>query len=241
MRVPVMSGRIERRVLVNYQVDLEVLQALLPAPFRAKETGGVGIAGICLIRLAQLRPRFLPPVVGLRSENAAHRFAVEWDTDEGPREGVFVPRRDTSSYINTLVGGRLFPGKHHRAHFDVAESEENIRVALRSVDGDTSVEVHGSVASELPATSVFGSVAEASAFFERGSIGYSATEHPGCFDCLELRSMSWHVEPLDVHRVASSYFSDTRHFPRGSTRFDSALLMRDIRHEWHAHDSLTVG
>ena len=96
------------------------------------------------------------------------------------------------------------------------------------------------LAQRLPDTSIFGSVDEASAFFERGSIGYSATNRSGCFECLELKSFEWHVEPLAVHRVESSFFSDPALFPPGSVTFDCALLMRGIPHEWHAHDSLSV-
>src|SRR5690348_4792849 len=96
MQIPVLRGLIDRRILVNYRVDPEVLARLLPAPFRPKLIHGAGIAGICLIRLKQTRPRFLPPVLGFASENAAHRIAVEWDQGEG----VFVPRRDTSSRLN---------------------------------------------------------------------------------------------------------------------------------------------
>ena len=48
--------------------------------------------------------------------------------------------------------------------------------------------VEGLVAAGLPPTSLFGSLQEASAFFERGSLGYSVTARPGQFDGLELRS-----------------------------------------------------
>ena len=39
------------------------------------------MAGICLIRLQQIRPWFVPGCcgIGISSENAAHRMAVEWD------------------------------------------------------------------------------------------------------------------------------------------------------------------
>jgi len=240
MRVPTIKGLIERRMLVNYRVDVEVLQRMLPSPFRVKVTSGVGVAGVCLIRLAQIRPRFVPSILGLSSENAAHRIAVEWDTPAGVREGVFIPRRDTSSRLNTWVGGRLFPGEHQLARFDVHESGDDLRVALRSADGRTRVAVEASVAPRLPETSIFRSVADASAFFERGSIGYSATHRPGSFDCLELRSLDWHVTPLAVRHVESSFFSDPAVFPPGSVHLDCALLMRGIRHEWRAHDSLRV-
>src|SRR4051812_7364954 len=79
MQIPVIRGVIDRRILVNYQVDLAVLARLLPAPFRPKVVHGVGMVGICLIRLKKVRPTFLPGWLGIASENAAHRTAVEWD------------------------------------------------------------------------------------------------------------------------------------------------------------------
>ena len=39
------------------------------------------------------------PGVGIRTENVAHRFAVEWDGDDCTQVGVFIPRRDTNSRI----------------------------------------------------------------------------------------------------------------------------------------------
>ena len=57
--------------------------------------------------------------MGVSSENGAHRIAVEWDENEQLQEGVFIPRRDTSLRLNTLVGGRLFPGRHYLAKFNV--------------------------------------------------------------------------------------------------------------------------
>src|SRR5438105_3781853 len=106
MQVPVIRGVIDRRILVNFRVDAAVLARLLPAPFRPKLVNGAGMAGVCLIRLRDIRPRSVPPFLGLSSENAAHRVAVEWDQDGDTREGVFIPRRDTSSRLNTLAGGR---------------------------------------------------------------------------------------------------------------------------------------
>src|SRR5258708_37019501 len=117
MQIPIIRGLIDRRILVNFRVDPDALARLLPAPFRPKMAKGAGMAGVCLIRLKKVRPRFLPAFVGISSENAAHRIAVEWDENGFTREGVFIPRRDTSSWLNTWLGGRLFPGVHHHAGF----------------------------------------------------------------------------------------------------------------------------
>ena len=247
MRIPVIRGRIDRRILVNYRVDPDVLAAQLPAPFRPKLIHGRGMAGICLIRLAGLRPAWLPAWLGISSENAAHRVAVEWDDESGhdhpngggvPREGVYVRRRDTNLWFNALVGGRLFPGIHHRAQFTVDETADRYEVAVASDDGLTNVSVRCRRAGRLPETSLFGSLAEASAFFEAGSLGYSATHDPARYEGLELRCLNWRVEPLEVDAVTSSFFDDESLFPRGSIELDCALLMRGIEHQWHGRADL---
>ena len=236
MYIPTLEGTIDRRLLVNYRVDPDYLQRLLPGPFRPKLIHGVGIAGICLIRLKHLRPRALPAALGLSSENAAHRIAVEWEEHGQYREGVFIPRRDTSSQFNILIGGRLFPSVLHHARFQVTEEDEAFSVHMASDDGETRVAVEAHIASHLPEHSIFASLEEASAFFEHGSLGYSLTHTVGKIDRLELRCLNWKVEPLQVTRVQSSFFGDHQRFPPGSAELDCALLMRAIRHEWHVHE-----
>lgn len=238
MNVPVIQGVIDRRILVNYRVDPEALRRVLPSPLAPKVVRGVGIGGICLIRLRDIRPRRLPVPCGLSSENAAHRIAVV--LPDG-REGVYVPRRDTSSRLNSLAGGRLFPGEHSRARFDVREGDERYRVRVEDRAGNELLVVEARRADRLPEGSVFASVRQASEFFEAGSVGYSPAERAGRLDGLELRTLEWRVEPLSVTRVRSAFFEDRRGFPEGSARFDSALLMRDVRHEWHAREPLYCG
>jgi hypothetical protein len=238
MGIPVVRGVIDRRILVNYRVDPSVLAPLLPAPFRPKLIDDTGMVGICLIRLRKLRPTYVPSWLGISSENAAHRAAVEWEDDDGVREGVYVRRRDTSSRLNSLAGGLMFPGIHHHAKFTVKETADHFDVALRSDDGATSMSVRGHRAEKLPPFSVFGSLEESSAFFQAGSLGYSATRDPSRFQGLELRCLNWHVEPLEVEEVESSYFADESLFPKGSIEFDCALLMRGIEHEWHGKPDL---
>jgi hypothetical protein len=240
MRIPVICGVIDRRILVNYHVDPGVLTALLPPPFRPQLVHGVGMAGICLIRLKKIRPAYLPSWFGISSENAAHRAAVEWDEDGAVRDGVYIRRRDTDSRLSAAAGGRLFPGIHHHAKFTVEEAADRYHLALRSDDGVTRVEVHGRRAEALPASSVFGSPEEASAFFRAGSLGYSATPHASRFQGLELRCLDWQAEPLEVEEARSSFFEDESLFPPGSIGFDCALLMRGIEHEWHGKPDLVV-
>jgi len=238
MQLPVIQGVIDRRILINYHVDPEVIARVLPAPFHPKIINGSSIAGVCLIRLKNERPLFVPPFLGFDSENAAHRIAVTWDENGRQREGVYVPRRDTSSRFNALAGGRLFPGLQHHAKFQVRESADRLEISLQSDDSQTRLSTAGGLATKLSDCSIFSSLSEASSFFEAGSIGYSATESPSRFDGIELCCRSWSVEPLDMDHVQSSFFEDRSKFPKGSIDFDCALLMRNIEHEWRGRENL---
>jgi uncharacterized protein YqjF (DUF2071 family) len=82
---------VERRLLMNYRADPDVVARVLPTPFRPLLRHGQAVVGICLLRLGSARPAGLPGAFGLSSENAAHRVAVEWDTPEGIRPGVYIP------------------------------------------------------------------------------------------------------------------------------------------------------
>jgi hypothetical protein len=234
MQLPEVHGVIRRRLLVNFRAEPDVVERLLPSPFRPKLHEGQAVAGICLIRLEDIRPKGVPRILGLSSENAAHRIAVRWDDDTGSHEGVYIPRRDTGSLMNHLAGGRLFPGEHQRATFRVEDSGDRIALMMTSSDGRVQVDVAGRMATELPATSIFRSLAEASAFFESGSLGYSASASGRRLDGVVLRTHAWSVAPMAIEHVSSTYFADERVFPRGTVDFDCALVMRNIEHEWQA-------
>jgi Uncharacterized conserved protein (COG2071) len=241
MRLPAIEGLIRRRLLVNFRVDPEVMRRCMPSPFRPKLHAGYAIAGICLIRLEQIRPKGLPAFLGISSENAAHRIAVIWDEPSGEvREGVYIPRRDTNSLLNHLAGGRLFPGEHQHADFDVTDDRSNIAMTIRARDGGMSIQLRASETSALPSTSCFRTMAESSAFFEGGSVGFSATTDCCRVDGIRLETFAWQVKPLAVDHVDSSYFSNPAMFPEGSVAFDHALIMRDVRHEWHSEPDLTI-
>lgn len=237
MKIPKITGIIDRRILINYQVDKEVLERYLPEPFKPKLVNGKGIAGICLIRLKEIRPKGLPKQLGISSENGAHRIAVEWTENGKFKEGVFIPRRDTSSKLNSIAGGTLFPGVHHLAKFTVNESEGHYEVGFIS-DDKTTLSIKAKETNHWNNESIFENLECVSDFFENGSIGYSPDKDN--FDGLQLKAYTWEVSPLEVEEVESSFFEDRNIFPKGSVKLDNALLMKNIEHEWIGLNKLLV-
>ncbi|MBC7451028.1 MAG: DUF2071 domain-containing protein [Cytophagales bacterium] len=231
MKIPTIHGYIERRVLINFTVDPEVIRKIIPASFRPKIYKGKAIAGICLIRLKNVKPKGLPDFLGFSSENGAHRIAVEWDEDGQVKEGVYIPRRDTSSKLNTVLGGWLFPGVHRLATFNVQEANDSYHIDFVSSD-KTSISIDAKEGDAFEVNSIFETLENVSDFFEKGSVGYSPNKSK--FDGLQLKTYNWQIRPLEVLNVSSSFFDDENLFPKGSVTFDNALLMTHIEHEWYS-------
>ena len=229
MQLPTIHGYIDRRILVNFTADPSIVKQIIPEPFRPKVYKGKAIVGICLIRLKHIKPKGLPDFMGLSSENGAHRIAVEWEDKGTIKEGVFIPRRDTSLYFNTLAGGRIFPGKHHLAKFTVREGEGNYFVQFTSSD-NTTIRIEAKETAVFPATSIFETLEDASAFFEKGSVGYSPNKNR--YEGLELEAYAWQVRPLEVMDLHASFYENEVVFPKGTIQFDNALLMTRVEHEW---------
>lgn len=232
MKIPVIHGFIDRRILVNFTVSPDAVQPLLPPPCRPKLFNGKAIAGVCLIRLREIKPKGFPAFMGLSSENGAHRIAVEWEENGETKEGVYIPRRDTSSRWNAWAGGRFFPGKHHLAQFEVQERGDDYHVAFNSSD-HTHISITARISTSFPASSVFSSLHEASDFFEKGTNGYSPNGRQQ-LDGLCLQVYHWKVLPLQVFQVTSSFFENRSFFSANEVRFDHALLMKNTEHEWRS-------
>ncbi|GIG00280.1 DUF2071 domain-containing protein [Catellatospora citrea] len=233
--LPRVHSEIQRRLLVNYRADPDLVARLLPEPFRPQLVRDAAVVGICLIRLAGTRLPGMPHVTGLpATENGAHRLAVEWDTADGVRGGVFIPRRDSHSRTTVALGGRLYPGWHHRSVFTVAETDTDLRVSFRSTDDETSVDVHARITDHLTGSTLFADLDEAARFFRTGADGYSVSRRPGVHEGLRLVSSRWDVEPAQVLHARSSFYDDRRLFPTGTVELDGALVMRHLPVTWQA-------
>ncbi|GAA1621677.1 DUF2071 domain-containing protein [Actinoplanes couchii] len=211
---------------MNYRTDPDITARLLPAPLRPQIVNGWAVSGICLIRLSVLN--------GLVTENAAHRIAVAWDTPDGVAQGVYIPRRDTESRLVAWAGGRIFPGHHRHSRFDVQDEAGELHLAFADVD------VHVRPAATLAGSHLFTETAQASEFFRRGAVAYSATPDPTRLDGLHLLTDGGDVTPVELSSVRSAYFDDPSRFPPATAIPDSAFLMRDLPAVWKPLPPMTV-
>jgi hypothetical protein len=221
-----LRAQVRRRLLISYRVDPVVAQSLIPVEFRPQLVDGSAVAGVCMIGLQSVRPGWLRPKIGIRTENVAHRIAVEWDEDGEARNGVYVVERHSSSLVPVLAGGRLFPGVQKRARFVLDETDSRFRVDMAASGTSVSVDIElgGSWSSTL-----FATVEVASAFYEHGAVGWSPRRDGDGAEPLELTSKEWAVEPGHVISPSSSFFDA---LPDGAASLDSVVVMRDVPFFW---------
>lgn len=215
-------AHLRRRLLVSYRLDPEVAVSLLPSGFRPQIVRGSALAGVCVLGLESIRPTWIRRRIGLRSENAAHRIAVEWDGESGVETGVFIVERHSSAWHPVLFGGRFFPGVHRRARFTTDESGD--RYAMTMDAGDHSLTADVEVGGEW-SSSFFDSVDAASAFYRAGRIGWSLGHDGQSVEPVALAAEGWSVEGARLRALTSSFFDG---LPAGSAEFDSVVVMRDL-------------
>lgn len=230
MRAPVLEGRIERRVLLDHAVDTEVAARLLPSGFEPRLLDGRAVVGVCLIRLADVRPVGMPAWLGRSVEAAAHRVSVWREGPDGPEAGVYVPRRDTTSWAATMAGGRVWPGVHHRAAVTVRRSAKELSVEVRCRDGQA-VAVAVDLAERAHLGVRLADAAAASAFHAVERIAWSPGRD-GSLEAADLLVHGWAARPVGVLTTASTWVDDPRRFPPGTSTLAGALLMEDVPVTW---------
>lgn len=199
--LPTIEGIIARRVLLNVRVDPEVAARIVPAPLEVDVRSDSAVAGVCLIRLEGLRPKGSPTAVGISSENMAHRIAIRYPSRDGMKRGVFIWRRETDNGLMKLLGGRLFPGVHGKATFDVSEGSGYLEYRVRSSsDVDLSLGLH--TETEWRGCQLFPELRDIETFFADGDYGYSCTLRGDRLEGLRLRSLAWKMNPLMVSHMS---------------------------------------
>jgi len=226
-----LKARLKRRIFVNYRIPPDALAGHLPRGVEPYTIAGQALVGVCLIRLEEVRPAGTPRLLGLSSENAAHRVAIRnLVNPDGPPE-VLILSQHTDSFLNTQTGGILFPGAMRPARFEIRLSPTTFKIGFEGLDG-CRVQVIARRGGQLPSDSLFSNMEEASEFFGRGCDGWSFCGPEETMEGSRFACHHWDFHPLTVDLCKSSMINL---LGKGKVRptFDSAFLMEDMDHEWH--------
>jgi hypothetical protein len=221
-----LTGIMARRLLVNWRVPVSMAERVLPPAVRPKVIAGHAVAGLCWVRLEQLRPVGLPAFAGLASENLAVRIAIEW----AGGSGAIIFRRDTASRFIASISRHANFGEQH---FGTFQAHDEGRETQISASGFEDGQAHHTSVIDSPdavnASSVFSDVSSADAFFCNCSRGYSAGRKPGTWVGLCLQLHEWNFKPVRLVSARSTLIDSLF---EGTAVLDSAFIMRNLRHTW---------
>lgn len=248
MPFSIARGVIDRKVIVQYRVDPDVLALQLPEPYRPRLIRGVGVAGVCVFRVRGFHHRLLPTILQNVSENIVYRVGVEWTEDQKLCAGVYTLRQETSSLLKSTLerrtswGTRLF-----HAHIRVDDHEGTYRIAACSRDAQFRLLIQAQLQREFTAHSVFRSAEDAAEFLERQ---FEASVNPddsrptvlGTRHAtgLDEYNVGWHVEPLAIQQLVTEFFDDTARFPAGAIQFDCAVVASSVQPAWSSEPGLCI-
>lgn len=221
--------RIRERLLIYHRVEPDALRALLPEGLEPSLQRGYGLVGICHTRLSSTPSRWFPRW-GSTADQLAYHALVERTAstarpsgEPGGSPGIWVLRRETSSWLRarTLRSERVECGL---ARFEVERGPWHTRVTVRA-GGVEELYVNAEPCDRLRG-SVFASTIEAEEFLARRALLRDAGEaaSPGA-DELGLDRGGWHLEPLSLVELRSSFLEDTRRFPCDAIQLDSAFRL----------------
>jgi len=231
--LPILEGVIARRILVNFRADHGQIALLVPRPLEVVVQKGFAVVGICLIRLEQLRLKGTPKVLGLASENMAHRVAIRFKEDGKMKNGVFIWRRDTDQNLTALLGGRLFPGVHSKAKFKVVETLKTLSIEVRTKQGEADVRLKLGDRVPWKPTRLFKTFEDAKSFFQKGDCGFSCALDKGRLEGMRLETVKWEMEPITTVKIHTAFYEELGRRSSLGLQFDCALRMRGIPHRWH--------
>jgi hypothetical protein len=231
--LPTLEGIIARRILLNFRADPEVVRPHVPAPLEVALQNGFAVIGVCLIRLEKLRPKGLPSLIGLSSENMAHRVAIRYPHQGALKDGVFIWRRDTDQRLISLLGGRLFPGVHRTAEFCVRENDARLAMHVHTENQEADVQFRADEKAGWEKTKLFAAFDDAREFFRKGDCGFSCSLQENKLEGMQLETLTWNVAPLAAHDITARFYERLGAARPGSIEYDCALLMRGIPHRWH--------
>ncbi|MCB9907881.1 MAG: hypothetical protein H6830_09210 [Planctomycetes bacterium] len=233
MHHPSLRGRCPRRALIAWRLDPVVARRLVPAPLRPKLLQGAAIGAVDCLRLERLRPRLMPPALGLSMELCAHIIAVEWVADGVRRDGLYVLRRDVEVRGLGRAAGLLLPGNPQPAHIRVQPEVAGLQLACHSLDGRSQIDVGGQVSEAWIQSTLFGDAAHMLRVLGNRSGGFLAFDEAGHGSLVELDTKPERAEVLALQRAHSSLFEGEL-VPKGAAIPDAALLLRDLVCVWRS-------
>lgn len=233
-----MKTLFKRCFLVNFAIDPNVIQSLLPAPLVPDLYRDRAFLSIVIADMEQMRPAFLPSVFGITYNQVVYRVMVRC---QGER-GVYFIRSDADNRFMCMMGNLMTFFKFHHSSMSFKTEGGNIHFDLMA-GKNHEADIHavfetGRASHTMPATSRFKTVEEAQPFIVEQYAAY-AVPQPNVITRVRIQRSAWDIKVVNDLRSEYQFMQIYAPFSPANTQLDSIFYVENIPYYWYTLEKLS--
>lgn len=223
-------------LVLTYAFPQEVLLPLLPPGLSLDTYEGFGFLAIAMVQSRELRPTFLPKVLGQQFFLTGYRIFVRYQTGTGRRlRGLFILRSDTDQTSMALLGNLLTHYGYHKAEVYCGRTDQMLTITVKTPGTKADVQVVAHLSSRpasLPTQSPFPDLRVARRF--AGPLPFTFSYESETHSMLQVEGVrqNWKPEPVHVDVVQATFLHQPpfNQFPK--PQLANAFYLEGIPYHW---------
>jgi uncharacterized protein YqjF (DUF2071 family) len=230
------QAHFEFSLVLTYAFPQELLVPLLPPGLSVDTYEGLGFLAIAMVQTRELRPTFIPKVLGQRFFLTGYRIFVRYQTVTGRRlRGLYILRSDTDQASMVLLGNLLTHYGYYKAEVYCSRIDQMLTVAVKTPQAKADVRVVADLSSRpasLPMASPFPDLRAARRFV--GPLPFTFSYESETQSMLRVEGVreNWKPEPVHVDVVQATFLhqSPFNQFPE--PKLANAFYLEGIPYRW---------
>ena len=227
------KARFGHCLVLTYAFPHHLLAPLLPPGLTVDTYAEWGFVAIALVETKQLRPHFLPALLGQSFLLAGYRIFTRLGT--GALRGLYILRSDTDKRVMTLFGNTF---THYQYRFSkmscrLTEGLLEWRVASARAEADLLVRMRpDDRAAALPLTSPFPDLRTARRFAGPLPYTFDYEKETGSIVSIKGLRSSWEPRPVAVELERTPSFFMRPPFQSATPLLANAFYLNDVPYAW---------
>lgn len=228
------SAFFRHSLVLTYAFPKEILQPLLSPGLVLDTFDNFGFLAIALVQTENLRPSFLPAMMGYDFFLSGYRLFTRLAGNAGSLRGLQILRSDTDRLLMVRAGNALTHYNYHLCEAQLKEHNDQIQWTISTPKGEADLEVAACFSEEpatLPEGSPFPTLREARRF--AGPLPYTFDYEVETASIIGIRALrqSWDPKPVAVH-VRRATFLDREPFCLTAPILANAFHVHDVPYHW---------
>jgi hypothetical protein len=231
------KAHLRRSLVLAYAIPERVLQPLLAPGLTLDTFDDVGFLAVALVETTDLRPFFLPAMVGMSFFLSGYRIFTRYQTAGGRSlRGLQILRSDTNRRSMQLFGNLLTHYHYDYSRCRVQRTEQKYEIEITTSNGRADLHVEADMSSEavtLPQGSPFSDFREARKF--AGPLPFTFDYEKQTHSMIRVEGVRrrWEPRPVSV-TVHRNTFLEQDTFRTSVAALANAFYLEDVPYAWRA-------